>query len=73
MDAELTALAAELRLDHPELSLDQALDAAALLMPELDSFAETWNGETQAAALETYIWEWDASAAHAGNPAALGR
>jgi len=70
---DLFALAAEIRADHPELSMDQALDAAAMMLPELELFAETWNGETQAQALETYLLDWDAFAASAGNPSALGR
>lgn len=62
--AELTALAAELRTQDPTLSEDQALDAAAQLLPALSDYADEWEIDRvdDWLALAVYARTWDLAA-----------
>jgi hypothetical protein len=62
--AELTALAAELRTENPTLSEDQALDAAAALLPGLDDWAAEYEIDRvdDWLALAIFARQWDQAA-----------
>lgn len=54
---EAQDLAAELRATDPRLSDDQALDAATLLLPELEQWADSWNEWATQRWLTALMWK----------------
>lgn len=75
-DRELEALAAELRADDPRLSLEQSLDAAAVMLAELGADLADWDArrDSMIATLENYSIDWDrmCGAAKSGRGGAHG-